>query len=98
MFQQAYIARHQSRRDETKRLPERIIPRHDHEDHAHGLEAYETPARRRLEGFIGKKAFRIFGIIAASPRAFDGFVHRRSKSLAHFLPSAMDQAISFAFE
>ena len=72
-----------------------IIPRHHHQDDAHRLVTDKTAACRRLDGLVGEKAFRIFGIVAAGPGALDGLVHRRAKGLAHFEWSSGGRAILF---
>ena len=84
MLQQPYISRHQRRRDETKNLPERIVPRHHRQNRAQRKVAHKALASRNVRRFIRQKLLGMLRVIAAHPGALHGFIHRGAIGLAHF--------------
>jgi hypothetical protein len=83
VLQDSRVAGGECRRRETKELPERIIPRHDREYHAQGIEHDGTLRRIRLDELRGEKSWGRLGIELAVPGALVNFALRLRDRLPH---------------
>ena len=84
VLEQAHVARHQGRREETEDLPEGKIPRHHGEHRANRLITDETHGAACVHRFIGQQAFGMLDVVPAGGGAFGGLLARGRQRLAHF--------------
>ena len=84
VLEQAHVARHQRRRDETEDLPERKIPGHHGEHRADGLVADEALRAAGIHRLVGQQALGVLGVVAAGGGALGGLLARGLQRLAHF--------------
>jgi hypothetical protein len=98
VLEEADVARHETGRDEAEDLPEREVPRHDAEDDTHRLVLDVAVFGVGGDVFVGQEALGVFGVVAAGPRAFYGFVDGGAESLTHLGGHEAGEEFFVAFE
>jgi len=86
VLEQSDVARHQRRRGEADRLPERKVPRHHGQHHAKRLPpgvGLLRPDLRRLRRLVGEQLLGVLGVVPKTRGALDRFGLRRLQRLTH---------------
>ncbi len=98
VLEQQDVAGHQRRSREPEYLPEGEVPWHDREDGPERLVMDEALGCGALRRLVGQELPGVLGVVAAAPRALDGFLAAGLQQFAHLERHQAAERLLLRFE